>query len=290
MDIRKKLILYAELVRLNQPIGIYLLLWPTLWALFLVSEGTPKPTILFVFIAGVILMRSAGCAVNDFADRNIDRQVTRTKSRPLVANKIKPLEAIMVFCVLSIVAFLLVVLFLNNLTLWFSCVAVALAASYPFMKRLHYLPQVHLGIAFAWSVPMVFVAHTNTWPTPWGWLLFVTTVLWTTAYDTIYGMVDREDDIKIGVKSTAILFGSADKIVIGVLQVFVLLSLIMIGAQLELRYWYFLSVLVAAGLFIYQQTLIYYRHPNDCLDAFKNNNYVGLTVFVGIVANFWMPF
>ena len=289
MDASNKLVLYAQLIRLNQPIGIYLLLWPTLWALFLVSEGSPKPSVLIVFILGVILMRSAGCAINDFADRSIDQRVSRTKNRPLATKKISPTEAIIVFLVLSLCAFFLVWFFLNKLTLWFSLVAVALAASYPFMKRLHYLPQVHLGIAFAWAVPMAFVAHTNTWPPNWGWLLFVTTVLWTTAYDTIYGMIDREDDIKVGVKSTAILFGSADKLVIGFLQVIVLLSLIMLGNQVELRYWYYLSLIIVAALFFYQQTLIYSRHPQDCLQAFRNNNYVGLSIFIGIIASYWLP-
>ena len=289
MDASNKLVLYAQLIRLNQPIGIYLLLWPTLWALFLVSEGSPKPSVLIVFILGVILMRSAGCAINDFADRNIDQRVSRTKNRPLATKKISPNEAIIVFLVLSLCAFLLAWFFLNKLTLWFSLVAVALAASYPFMKRLHYLPQVHLGMAFAWAVPMAFVAHTNTWPPVWGWLLFVTTVLWTTAYDTIYGMIDREDDIKIGVKSTAILFGSADKLVIGFLQTIVLLSLIMLGTQVELRYWYYLSLIIVAALFFYQQTLIYSRHPQDCLQAFRNNNYVGLSIFIGIIASYWLP-
>ena len=181
-------------------------------------------------------------------------------------------------------------LFLNELTLWFALVAVALALTYPFTKRLHYLPQVHLGVAFAWAVPMVFIAHTNELPNAWGWLLFVATILWTTAYDTIYGMVDRQDDIRIGVKSTAILFGSADRLIIGVMQLFVLLSLISVGQQTNLRYWYYLAIIIVAALFIYQQTLIYYRDPHDCFRAFLNNNYVGLLVFAGIVASYLLPF
>lgn len=289
MSTKEKLAAYINLTRLNRPIGIYLLLWPTLWTLFLVGDGHPNYTVLFVFVAGVVLMRSAGCAINDYADRNIDPHVARTKDRPLVTQQLSPGEALFVFALLSIVAFLLVVLFLNQLTLWFSLFAAALAATYPFTKRLHYLPQVHLGIAFAWAVPMVFVAHTGSLPTPWGWLLFIATIVWTTAYDTIYGMVDRNDDMRIGVKSTAILFGNADRSIIGALQTFVVLCLISIGTQNDLRYWYYIALLLVAALFIYQQFLIYYRDPEECLQAFLNNNYVGLTVFIGILASYWLP-
>lgn len=289
MSTKKKLAAYANLIRLNRPIGIYLLLWPTLWTLFLVGEGHPDTIILLVFIAGVVLMRSAGCAINDYADRNIDQHVSRTKDRPLVTRQVSPIEALIIFTSLSAAAFLLVLLFLNELTLWFALVAVALTITYPFTKRLHYLPQVHLGLAFAWAVPMVFVAHTNTLPAPWGWLLFTATILWTTAYDTMYGMVDRHEDMRVGVKSTAILFGSADRLIIGVLQAFVLFCLISIGTQNELRYWYYLALLVVAALFIYQQFLIYYRDPEECFRAFLNNNYVGLAVFIGILASFWLP-
>lgn len=290
MEVKQKLAAYAALIRLDKPIGIYLLLWPTLWAIFLVGKGSLDYTILLVFIAGVVLMRSAGCAINDYADRDIDQHVARTKNRPLVINTVSPIEALAVFALLSSSAFLLVVVFLNELTLWFALVAAALAITYPFTKRLHYLPQVHLGIAFAWAVPMVFVAHTNELPNTWGWLLFVATILWTIVYDTMYGMVDRQDDMRIGVKSTAILFGSSDRFIIGVLQLFVLLCLISVGMQNELRYWYFIALLIVAGLFIYQQTLIYYRHPEDCFDAFLNNNYVGMVVAIGIGASFWLPF
>ena len=289
MGARNKLAAYIKLTRLNRPIGIYLLLWPTLWTLFLVGEGHPDYMIVLVFIAGVLLMRSAGCAINDYVDRDIDPHVTRTKDRPLAKREISPSEAVAIFAILTVTAFLLVVFFLNELTLWFSLVAIVLAVSYPFTKRLHYLPQVHLGIAFAWAVPMVFVAHTNILPPPWGWLLFVATVLWTTAYDTIYGMVDRTDDIRIGVKSTAILFGNADRLIIGVLQTFVVFCLLSVGTHNELRYWYYISLVVVIGLFSYQQFLIYYRDPEECLLAFLNNNYVGLTVLIGILASYWMP-
>ncbi len=289
MSLKHKLIAYTHLVRLNKPIGIFLLLWPTLWALLIASEGTPDLTILIIFTLGVILMRSAGCAINDYADQNLDGNVQRTKNRPLVTGNISSLEAIVIFIALSLIAFFLVVFFLNKLTLIFSLVAVALAASYPFTKRLHYLPQVHLGLAFAWAVPMAFVAITNTYPPKWGWLLFTATVIWTTAYDTIYGMVDRKDDIKIGVKSTAILFSSSDRAIIGILQIFVLLALVSVGTQTELRYWYFCSLFLVALFFVYQQILIYARKPRDCFNAFLNNNYVGLIILLGIAASYWLP-
>ena len=286
---KEKLAAYSDLVRLNRPIGIFLLLWPTLWALFLSAEGKPDFTILSVFALGVILMRSAGCAINDFADRKYDGDVSRTKYRPIITGKVSAIEAVFIFIALSIAAFLLVVFFLNTLTLQISLVAVVLAATYPFTKRLHYLPQVHLGVAFAWAIPMAFVAQTGQFPPPWGWLLFIITVLWTTAYDTMYGMIDRKDDIKIGIKSTAILFGSADRLIIGILQVFVLLGLISVGVQTELRYWYFCSIGLVALFFIYQQILINHRHPRDCLEAFLNNNYVGMIIFIGIIASYWLP-
>lgn len=289
MPLKNKLIAYAQLIRLNKPVGIFLLLWPTLWALIIASEGKPDLVILIVFTLGVILMRSAGCAINDYADQNFDSDVERTKNRPLVTGDVSSLEAIFIFVILSLIAFSLVALFLNKLTLMFSLVAIALAASYPFTKRIHYLPQVHLGLAFAWAVPMAFVAITDAYPPKWAWLLFIATIIWTTAYDTMYGMVDRKDDIKIGVKSTAILFGSSDRTIIGILQIFVLLALISVGIQVELRYWYFCSLFLVALFFIYQQILIYARNPRDCFDAFLNNNYVGLIIFLGISASYWLP-
>ena len=289
MPIKQKLVAYSQLIRLDKPIGIFLLLWPTLWAILLASDGSPDIVVLIVFVLGVILMRSAGCAINDFADRDIDGSVERTKSRPIVAGTVTPFEAILIFVSLSVIAFCLVIFFLNQLTLHFSLVAVVLAASYPFTKRYHYLPQVHLGMAFAWSVPMAFVAITNDYPPTWGWLLFITTVIWTTAYDTMYGMVDRKDDVKIGVKSTAILFGSADRLIIGVLQLFVLLALLAIGTQTDLRYWYFASLGLVSLFFLYQQILIYSRKPQECFYAFLNNNYVGLIIFLGIAASYWLP-
>ncbi len=289
MPLKQKLIAYAHLIRINKPIGIFLLLWPTLWALLIASEGKPELTTFIVFTLGVILMRSAGCAINDYADQSFDGDVERTKNRPLVTGRVSSLETLSIFIILSLIAFCLVVFFLNDLTIKFSLVAIALAASYPFTKRLHYLPQVHLGLAFSWAIPMAFVALTNAYPPKWGWLLFIATVIWTTAYDTIYGMVDRKDDIRIGVKSTAILFGSSDRIIIGILQIFVLLALISVGTQVGLRYWYFCSLGLVALFFFYQQVLIHNRKPVDCFDAFLNNNYVGLIIFLGIAASYWLP-
>ena len=202
---------YTLLTRLNRPIGSLLLLWPTLWALWIAAEGWPDPLVLFVFVCGVFLMRSAGCAINDFADRDIDPHVARTSQRPMATGRISTKEALAVFAGLSLTAFILV-LFMNQLTIYMSFVGVALAASYPFMKRFHYMPQVHLGAAFGWAAPMAFTAQANE-ITAITWLIFMATVLWATAYDTMYAMADREDDLKIGVKSTAILFGEADKII-----------------------------------------------------------------------------
>lgn len=286
----QKLAAYVQLVRLDKPIGILLLLWPTLWALLIAGEGQPSVVVVIVFILGVILMRSAGCAINDFADRDFDGNVERTRHRPIVTGKITPKEAIFVFAFLCLLAFCLAVYFLNQLTVYFSFFAVALAASYPFTKRYHYLPQVHLGMAFAWAVPMAFVAITNDYPPKWGWLLLLATILWTTAFDTMYGMVDRKDDIRIGVKSTAILFGTADRLIIGILQVFMLLALFAVGSQSDLRYWYYISLVLVCVLFLYQHVLIYSRLPEKCFKAFLNNNYVGLIIFIGIAASYWSPF
>ncbi len=280
----RRLDAYARLVRLDRPIGIFLLLWPTLWALWLAADGLPDLHVLAVFVAGVVLMRSAGCAINDYADRHIDPHVARTCQRPLAAGEITPGEALGVFAALAGLAFLLV-LSLNALTRWMSLVAVLLAASYPFMKRYHYLPQVHLGAAFAWAIPMAFTAQTGTLPPPGGWLLFFANLLWTTAYDTMYAMADREDDLRIGVKSTAILFGEADRLIIGALQVMTLLALVLVGRSFALGWPYYAGLALAALFGLYQQFLIRQREPRDCFRAFLNNNYVGMAVFAGIVAD-----
>lgn len=285
MDINR-LSLYAKLVRLDKPIGILLLLWPTLWALFIAANGIPNIKILVVFIIGVVLTRSAGCAINDYADRNIDRFVGRTRDRPIAAGLIDPKEALYVCAVLSIIALLLVLLFLNKLTVFFAIGAAFFAASYPFMKRFHFLPQVHLGTAFAFSIPMAFTAISNDYPPPIAWLLFTAAVIWTTMYDTLYAMVDREDDIKIGVKSTAILFGPIDKVAIGMLQVLVLLCLVLVGINTKMSWIYYVGIAVASLFFIYQQLLIKHRLPDRCFYAFLNNNYFGMVVFLGIFAHY----
>ncbi|MEN8132332.1 MAG: 4-hydroxybenzoate octaprenyltransferase [Pseudomonadota bacterium] len=283
--ITSQLTQYAQLVRLNRPIGIYLLLWPTLWALWIAGEGKPDLWILFVFMTGVILMRSAGCAINDFADRNIDSMVERTRYRPLACGKVSPGEAIAIFMLLSLLAFILV-LTLNRMTILLSLGGVALAFSYPFMKRFHYLPQVHLGAAFGWAIPMAFTAQTGEFPTSVAWLLFIATVLWTTAYDTMYAMADRKDDLKIGVKSTAILFGEADRLMIGVLQVLLMFDLLLVAQQARLGMYFYLGLTAAAGLAIYQQKLIANREPDNCFRAFLNNNYFGMFIFIGLILDY----
>jgi 4-hydroxybenzoate polyprenyltransferase len=276
----------AYLIRLDRPIGAYLLLWPTLWALWIAAKGWPDTLVLFVFVTGVFLMRSAGCAINDFADRDIDPHVERTKNRPLAAGRISVKESLLVFATLSISAFLLVLL-MNSLTIYLSFVGIALAASYPFMKRFHYMPQVHLGAAFGWAAPMAYTAQANE-ITSVTWLLFMATVLWATAYDTMYAMADIKDDLKIGVKSTAILFGDADKIIIGLLQALLMLDLILIGQQSEMGLFYYLGLLVATGLAVYQQYLIKDRKAELCVKAFINNNWFGLAVFAGIFVDYWV--
>ncbi len=227
-------------------------------------------------------MRSAGCVINDFADRNIDGHVKRTKDRPLPSGKVTVKETLILFAVLCITSFILVLL-TNTLTIYLSFGGLALAATYPFMKRHTYLPQVVLGAAFAWAVPMAYAAETGELHKQ-AWLLYVITVLWTVAYDTMYAMVDRDDDIKIGVKSTAILFGNADRMVVAILQTLVILVLCIVGNQAELGSLYYLSVVVAATLFVYQQHLIRNREREGCFKAFLNNHWVGLAIFVGIVA------
>ncbi|UZE95682.1 4-hydroxybenzoate octaprenyltransferase [Alkalimarinus alittae] len=275
---------YLQLTRLDRPIGVYLLLWPTLWALWFAASGVPSLKVLFIFIAGVILMRSAGCVINDYADRDIDGHVERTKDRPLPAGKVTTTETLALFAVLCLASFGLVLL-TNTLTVYLSFGGLALAATYPFMKRHTYLPQVVLGAAFAWSVPMAYTAETGELQKQ-VWLLYIITVLWTVAYDTIYAMVDRDDDIKIGVKSTAVLFGNADRMVIAGLQTLVILALCMVGQQAELGSFYFLGVVVASTLFVYQQHLIRNRDRAECFKAFLNNHWVGLAIFVGVVAEY----
>jgi 4-hydroxybenzoate polyprenyltransferase len=280
----KKAALYAQLTRLDKPIGILLLLWPTLIALWIAAKGWPDPLVLFVFVTGVILMRSAGCAINDYADRDIDNKVKRTMQRPLTTGKITEKEALLVFAVLSLTAFSLVLL-MNELTIWMSLGGVLLAASYPFMKRYHYLPQVHLGAAFGWAAPMAYTAQANELSAT-AWLIFLATILWATVYDTMYAMVDYDDDIKIGVKSTAILFGNQDRLIIGIIQLLLILNLVLIGHRAELSGFYYLGVTAAAVFAAYQQYLIKDRKRELCFQAFLNNNWFGLVLFAGIFLDY----
>jgi 4-hydroxybenzoate polyprenyltransferase len=275
---------YALLVRLHRPIGILLLLWPTLWALWIASAGQPDPLVLAVFVAGVVLMRSAGCAINDYADRRFDPHVRRTQDRPLAAGRIAPREALAVFVVLSLGAFALVLL-LNRLTILLAFGGAALAAIYPYTKRHTHLPQVFLGAAFGWAVPMAFAAQTGTVP-PVAWLIFLAALLWATIYDTMYAMVDRDEDRRIGVRSTAILFGDADRVILGVLQVLLFADLALIGLQVSLGTYYWLGLALAAALAVYHQYLIRDREPAACFQAFLNNNWLGAAVFAGIVLHY----
>ena len=282
-DIRDRIVQYALLARMHQPIGSLLLLWPTLWALWIAGQGEPDMQVVFVFVAGVFVMRSAGCVMNDFADRDIDPHVRRTMNRPIASGKVKPREALGVFVVLCLVG-LGLVLTLNRLAVVYSFAALALAASYPFMKRWTYLPQVYLGVAFGWGIPMAFAAITGAVP-PLAWLLLTGVVAWAVAYDTMYAMVDREDDLEVGVKSTAILFGDADRLFVGVSQIAVLAVLVLAGRQAGLGVFYDAATALSALLFLYQQHLIRDREPAACFKAFLNNNWVGALMFAGIVAD-----
>jgi len=276
---------YSQLMRLDRPIGIYLLLWPTLWALVLAAEGAPDFKVLVVFVLGVIVMRSAGCVINDIADRKIDGHVQRTKGRPLVSGKVTTKAALILFVILAIIA-LLLVMQLNSLTIRLSVVAIALAISYPFMKRFHSLPQMHLGMAFAWAVPMAYSAVTNELPSLQGWLVFLVTILWTLAYDTMYALADKPDDIKIGVKSSAILFGEKSRLIIGLLQISVLFIFVLIGYLGEMGWLYYLSLLVVILFMLYQQYLLILSEQNNGVSAFLNNHLLGATVFIGISLHF----
>lgn len=275
---------YAQLMRLHRPIGIYLLLWPTLWALWLAGNGQPSRGVVLVFVLGVVLMRSAGCVINDIADRDFDPKVARTRDRPLAAGRVNLSEAAGLASALCLLAFALV-LTQNALTIQLSFVGLALAISYPFMKRFHSLPQVNLGTAFGWAIPMAYAAVTHTVP-PIAWLLFLGNVLWSVIYDTQYAMVDREDDRKIGVKSTAILFGEWDKRIVGYLQLTLLGLLILVGLLTGRGWIYYLGLLVAAGFALYQQYLIRDRKPDECFKAFLNNNGFGLVIFCGLLLDY----
>lgn len=284
LSLRERLAIYVDLTRFDRPIGSYLLLWPTFWALWIAAEGVPPLSILIIFTLGVFLTRSAGCIINDFADRKIDRHVKRTENRPLTTGKISSKEALTLFAALMAVAFMLV-LMTNNMTIMMSAVALFLASLYPFMKRHTHLPQVVLGAAFGWGIPMAFTAINESIPTV-AWLLYIAKLLWTVAYDTMYAMVDRDDDLKIGVKSTAILFGDLDKVIIGSLQFTTILILGLVGYQLDMTGSYYIALSLAACLFSYQQFLIRNREREPCFQAFLNNHYVGLILFLGISLHF----
>jgi len=279
-----KLHVWGRLMRVEKPIGTYLVSWPMLWALWIAGAGHPDAFIVAIFLAGAFLMRSAGCVINDYADRDIDGAVERTSGRPLATGEATTTEALVLFVLLILAAFLLVLL-LNALTIQLSFAAVLLAALYPFMKRITHLPQLFLGMAFAWSIPMAFAAVTNQLPLA-AWLLFIATVCWVIAYDTMYAMVDRDDDLEIGVKSTAILFGRYDRHIIVALQVSMLLLLLALGFMLNAGIFYYLGLLVALGFSLYQQRLIYHRQKQACFQAFLNNHYQGADIFLGLFLDY----
>lgn len=275
---------YIELMRFDRPIGFLLLLWPTLVALWIAAGGFPTIDLLLIFSIGVVVMRSAGCVINDHADRHVDGHVERTKSRPLVSGKVTVEEARMLFFSLLVVALILVLL-LNRVTLYWAIAGAALTILYPLAKRYTWFPQVMLGVTFAWSIPMAFTANQVA-VTELVWLIYFTNLIWIVMYDTIYAMVDRDDDLKIGVRSTAILFGDADRMLIGMMQVMALGGMVLVGVVQNYSLWYYLPLLAVVGLFGWQQYLIRDRQPANCFKAFLNNNYVGASWFLGVLLEY----
>jgi 4-hydroxybenzoate polyprenyltransferase len=275
---------YGKLMRVDKPIGTWLLLWPTLWALWLAGEGHPDQGLFVVFVVGVFVMRSAGCVLNDYADRKIDPYVERTRTRPIATGAVAPTEALVLFAALALIAIGLATM-LNRPARLLAIVAAGLTVAYPFIKRYVSIPQFVLGAAFGWAVPMAFAAQTGQTP-QLAWLVFGTALIWAVIYDTYYAMVDREDDRKIGVKSTALLFGDVDLFVVAGLQVLMLAALVLIGIRGELGFWYYLSVAGAAGLMAYHQWLARDRQPAGCFAAFLHNHYIGFVIFVGIVLHY----
>ncbi|MDH0745965.1 4-hydroxybenzoate octaprenyltransferase [Pseudomonas sp. GD03842] len=277
---------FIQLMRLEKPIGIYLLLWPTLWALWIAGKGSPSLGNVLIFVIGVFLMRAAGCVINDFADRKVDGHVKRTEQRPLVSGKVTSKEALILFALLVGLSFGLVLL-TNATTVWLSFGGLTLAATYPFMKRYTYYPQVVLGAAFSWGMPMAFTAQDGNLPAA-AWLLYIANLLWTVGYDTYYAMTDREDDLKIGVKSTAVLFGDADRVIILTLQGLALFCLMLAGSRFELGLYFFLGLVVAAACFVWEFWSTRDRDPHACFRAFLHNHWAGLAIFVGIVVDYAM--
>lgn len=272
---------YALLMRVHRPIGTLLLLWPTLWAVWLASNGHPSSKYIVIFILGTFLMRSAGCVINDYADYQFDGYVDRTKDRPLATGKISRKEALYLFGGLSALAFLLVIQ-LNLKTILLACIGLLITILYPFTKRFFAMPQLILGFAFAWGIPMAFAAQLNQLPLL-TWLIFFAAILWIIVYDTMYAMTDRQDDLKIGIKSSAILFGQWDRFIIAILQISILAILVSVGIWQEFSVVFYISLLFVSILFIYQQILISDRQPQKCFQAFLNNNWVGLAIFLGVL-------
>ncbi|WP_339671215.1 4-hydroxybenzoate octaprenyltransferase [Dasania marina] len=286
-QLRTQLPDYLALIRFYKPVGTYLLLWPTLCALWIAAQGLPDIKLLLIFSLGTFLMRSAGCVINDYADRHIDGHVERTAQRPLATGRISSKQALGLFVLLCVLAFILV-LFTNLLTIQLSFAALALASCYPFMKRYTHMPQLVLGMAFSMGIPMAFAAQTQNLP-PILWLLFISSTLWAMIYDTFYAMVDRDDDLKIGVKSSAILFGDDTKIITALLQLCMIFTLFLAGQQFHLGAYYYLGLAAAAGFFIYQQRLIKQQTREAYFAAFLNNNWVGMVIFIGVVLDYALP-
>lgn len=283
-EIPKQANRWLRLMRLDRPIGTYLLLWPTLWAVWFAGEGSPSLANLIIFTLGVVSMRAAGCVINDYADRNVDGSVERTKNRPLPAGEIQPNQALILFFVLLCLS-LALVLMTNQLTIILSFGGLALAATYPFLKRFTHLPQLGLGAAWAWAVPMAFAAERNQLPVTL-WLIFVAVILWTIAFDTYYAMVDREDDLKVGIKSTAILFGRYDLLIIALLQLMTLILLFIAGLEFG-RSWFYMSGLIAAALyFVNQYIQARSREREACFESFLNNHRVGMVIFIGLALDY----